>query len=591
MANGRQVSISHLLLVALKLQSAVFDRQLARKLIASKATGRLNLDEISRLKQLFFEASPEHRFAVEERVIQQKGVRSRDTILEHLHNLKFVLGQAHMTTSVAEVRDAANLLPGDRISPELAVSSAGSIRGKDGRDFDIKEILLTAQQLALTRDKTALRFHKIVNYIFQQLKLSEYSYQEATLLAKLIFQAAGLSAHYVQGYDYVTSEVTEKAETLERLRGRFDEKSWIEIPVSETELWVVDLFRRRCFLRPKLHEVKRSSEEFRRPAFRLEDGNIYVYQPGFKNQVFRPLTYTNVAAFEVVSELKPEGASDAQTSLLGFDPTIIYARTSQESRHNNQDNFAIATDGERILQVVADGLSGHPRGEKASEIAVWAVLRAFADGASLLQSIQFANFSVWASNVLNPPASGYYSGTTLVASLYDPGRGEMEIAGEGDSRAYRIRVGEVELLTLDDNVVTRMIMAADRSPLGVPLKLGEDRIIVPVTEDDATLEYPGTSYYDYVNYVRDPYLVGMERFLGHEPPIIPTHIARFSAQPGDIYLLATDGLNRLTRDTLLYIVSQNAAGEAWLLVDALIDEVRRVAALNDTANDNITLSA
>jgi len=165
----------------------------------------------------------------------------------------------------------------------------------------------------------------------------------------------------------------------------------------------------------------------------------------------------------------------------------IIARSSGLSdvgviRSHNEDCFEI--DPENQVFVVADGMGGHSHGEIASRIAVDAI-RDFvvrtndADatlpfemdtslgrhGNRLRAAIRSAHDRVL--RAIRQDASLHGMGTTVVGILLDGD--SAAVAHVGDSRAYRLRGGKLELLTQDHtweeqarahplkNVVTRAL--------------------------------------------------------------------------------------------------------------------------------------
>ncbi|MFC2028630.1 PP2C family protein-serine/threonine phosphatase [Chloroflexota bacterium] len=103
------------------------------------------------------------------------------------------------------------------------------------------------------------------------------------------------------------------------------------------------------------------------------------------------------------------------------------------------------------LFIVADGVGGASRGEKASQYAVKKVLHAyFVDpsgnpGARLVASIRSACGEIY--DFSQRMAAGSQMATTLVAGLIH--QNQLLVANVGDSRAYLIRKGRIDQLTRD----------------------------------------------------------------------------------------------------------------------------------------------
>ncbi|MBB3265246.1 protein phosphatase [Azospirillum sp. OGB3] len=141
-------------------------------------------------------------------------------------------------------------------------------------------------------------------------------------------------------------------------------------------------------------------------------------------------------------------------------------------RSRNEDSFHV--DPERGLAVICDGMGGHAGGDIASRTAVETVAtviaaqhramggetmspaeedRAAADAASTVRSaVVAANRRINAMNRQRGFAEGRGMGTTLVGLWRVPGTGRIVVFHAGDSRLYRLRGGELRLLTRDHSL-------------------------------------------------------------------------------------------------------------------------------------------
>lgn len=143
------------------------------------------------------------------------------------------------------------------------------------------------------------------------------------------------------------------------------------------------------------------------------------------------------------------------------------------SRERNEDSFVV--DPEHRLFVVADGMGGHRHGEVASRIAVETIHRFILEGAGdgavpgeplaapeswlLRAAIRSANERVLGA--IRQDGSLLGMGTTVVGLLLDDGR--ATVAHVGDSRAYRVRDGQLERLTRDHTWVNEQVVAGHLS--------------------------------------------------------------------------------------------------------------------------------
>ena len=125
-------------------------------------------------------------------------------------------------------------------------------------------------------------------------------------------------------------------------------------------------------------------------------------------------------------------------------------------------------------------------------------------------------------------------GTTGVAALFSAD-GVAFVANVGDSRAYRLRDGTFEQITLDHSLVAEM----QRRGL--------------LTEEEALVH---------------PRRNEVLRSLGVEPDVV-VDLHQLELQPGDLFLLCSDGLSGVVRDAeIAEVVRREAARPA---VRTLVD--------------------
>ena len=188
---------------------------------------------------------------------------------------------------------------------------------------------------------------------------------------------------------------------------------------------------------------------------------------------------------------------------------------------------------ERGLWAVADGMGGHYSGDVAAQMAIDCLNKVDAPGAdAILNALQAANAEIFAKFGCEDRRSG----TTIVAAQIAGGR--LDLFWAGDSRAYRIRDGALQLLTRDHSVVQQMIDAGALSPaaalrhpqanvitraLGAEKMVLVDHLTLPVRSDDIILLCSD----------------GVSRSLGHTPPAVGS--VEFLAQHFLDEALARDG--------------------------------------------------
>ena len=149
------------------------------------------------------------------------------------------------------------------------------------------------------------------------------------------------------------------------------------------------------------------------------------------------------------------------------------------ARTENQDRYVIAdlrsgdlsnpcsrTDiplsKQGILLLVCDGMGGAAAGDLAARIAAEAIKQQLvgagaavteSPGESLKSAVAGANGAVLAEAKAHPATRGM--GTTCTAAIVLPDR--LFVAQVGDSRAYLLRDGHLQLLTRDQTMADRMV--------------------------------------------------------------------------------------------------------------------------------------
>ena len=178
-------------------------------------------------------------------------------------------------------------------------------------------------------------------------------------------------------------------------------------------------------------------------------------------------------------------------------------------RQANEDRYALAPD--LGLFLVADGMGGHVAGQVASQLAAEAAIRAVealegargvpGRAASLRRRRRIARSSV---RRRQDRAAGM--GTTFVAMLF--GADRLALAHVGDSRAYLLRDERLRGLTDDHSIVGELLRRQAIS-------------------EDAAREHPHRHV--------------LTRALGVRARIEPD-LAEMTPQPGDVFVLCSDGL-------------------------------------------------
>jgi len=218
-------------------------------------------------------------------------------------------------------------------------------------------------------------------------------------------------------------------------------------------------------------------------------------------------------------------------------------------RSTNEDAFGYSS--EQGVYLVCDGMGGAAAGEVASSLAVDEVMRVLTNRvpgvplSSLLeQAVSDANQVIYSRAQSNAKLSGM--GTTLVALVAEERR--IQVLNIGDSRCYRLRGGNLEQITLDHSLVDEQV------------RLGRMSM---------------------AEAARSPMRNVITRALGTQSRVTPD-IFDLEADPGDLFLLCSDGLTReLTDGSIEQILSRERT------LEGLCGEL--VTAANQAGGgDNIT---
>ena len=140
-------------------------------------------------------------------------------------------------------------------------------------------------------------------------------------------------------------------------------------------------------------------------------------------------------------------------------------------RENNEDSIEVKQFPDMTVAVVADGMGGQAAGEIASKKAIDIIPRELrkhlashlashlnADGVKgvVRRSIVQANEEIMAMGALDKDMRNM--GTTVVMTLWRKS-GELYVSGVGDSRAYLVRGGTIQQLTVDHSLAQALVEA------------------------------------------------------------------------------------------------------------------------------------
>ena len=217
-------------------------------------------------------------------------------------------------------------------------------------------------------------------------------------------------------------------------------------------------------------------------------------------------------------------------------------------RQFNEDRVVV--DPAHGFVAVADGMGGHRAGDLAAHLAaeiVWTALRAHLAGASASQqsALLAVNESInQANRAVREASQGHVTregmGTTLAVALFHD---DTVVLGHvGDSRIYRLRDDELQLLTRDDSLVRE---AVDQGLIGAA---------------DARDSHNRSLVTQALGVADD----------------VDANLRSLDVRPGDVFLLCSDGLTDLVEHADIELIVNTLKPNLPLAARTLVD----------TANDN-----
>lgn len=213
-------------------------------------------------------------------------------------------------------------------------------------------------------------------------------------------------------------------------------------------------------------------------------------------------------------------------------------------RENNEDKFDFIEPDDPVVlarrgrvYAVADGMGGHSAGQIASELGLKVFIRSYyQDGVSqathaLKRAVRDANAYIVEVARAIPGRGGM--GTTLTAAIVR--EDDLIITQVGDSRLYQLRGGEIRQITQDHSWVAEHVRRGT------------------MTEEEAE---------------QSPHRNVITRSLGGAPEVEPD-LYELKLQPGDRYLICSDGLSGMVREPDLLQVggADSPSVAAWNLVE------------------------
>lgn len=224
----------------------------------------------------------------------------------------------------------------------------------------------------------------------------------------------------------------------------------------------------------------------------------------------------------------------------------FYAKTDPGRARDNNEDSAVFDEVTRVA-VLADGMGGYNAGEIASgmatafiksELSRW--LSEAGRSATIKEvrrameiCVDNANLSIFNAANSNPSYAGM--GTTLVVAVF--WHDKLLVGHIGDSRCYRLRAGAMERITKDHSLLQEQIDAGL-----ISLEQAENSSIKNL----------------------------VTRAVGVDE-VVALDINEHLVEPGDLYLLCSDGLSDMASDAVIAKILTSDAdleAKAGQLIDA-----------------------
>ncbi len=224
--------------------------------------------------------------------------------------------------------------------------------------------------------------------------------------------------------------------------------------------------------------------------------------------------------------------SDAQSTILktpqlpvSLSIELSAAVDPGRDRSNNEDSVAL--DGDVALAVLADGMGGYNAGEVASNMATSFIrtelgrwlreAQVHASDTEVRRAMDIcvdnANRAIFNAANSNPQYAGM--GTTLVVAVFRDGH--VRLGHVGDSRCYRWRGSQLVQITRDHSLLQEQIDAGLITPEQAAFSANKNLVTRAMGVEDTVL--------------------------------LESHL--HDLQPGDVYLMCSDGLSDMLDDAAI----------------------------------------
>ena len=250
---------------------------------------------------------------------------------------------------------------------------------------------------------------------------------------------------------------------------------------------------------------------------------------------------------------------------MNLDGILDIVSRSDTGRVRSHNEDYLDTDAKIGLVVLADGMGGYQGGEVASAIAVNTILDDLKEKIPRLsagdidattgysrvslaarESIVKANTTIYKTSQSQPQYHGM--GTTVVMGVFC--NNLVTVANVGDSRMYRYRDQQLNLITVDHTLLQELVDRGYYTPEEAKQSLNKNLVT---------------------------------RALGIESTVA-VDVHEEVVLPGDIYLLCSDGLNDMIDDNEINLAIKQNQNDLGRLADLLIEQ-----AIDNGGKDNVSV--
>ena len=237
-------------------------------------------------------------------------------------------------------------------------------------------------------------------------------------------------------------------------------------------------------------------------------------------------------------------------------PVLDIAAVTDPGRVREQNEDYVAADRAARYAVLADGMGGHKAGEVASRMATDLVIAGITAAAERNGALDRVRAEDFVASQVAAANTGVYEaarserrydgmGTTLIVVLWHPAG--VTWAHVGDSRLYLLRRGELRQLTRDHSIVQEQLERG---------AISREQARHSVNRNVLT------------------------RAVGIDPDV-EADVQSSTVEPGDVYLLCSDGLTDMVVDDEIESTLTDCGSQIRVAAKRLVDQANARGGLDN----------